>query len=121
MLGSPGYADPHYLRTGLTSKKSDIYSFGVILLELISGMEALNPLSRERLTTKVEPVLREVEKVAEIIDPRLRGGGDFDLEEAKAMATVAAMCLSDSPAHRPTLSDVLTTMRKKVSSISYLF
>lgn len=121
MLGSPGYTDPHYVRTGLTSKKSDVYSFGVILLELISGMEALNPLSGERLTTKVEPVLRKVEKVAEIVDPRLRGGGDLDLEEAKAMAAVAAMCLSDSPAHRPSLSDVLTTMRKKVSSISYLF
>ncbi|KAH6819961.1 hypothetical protein C2S53_018120 [Perilla frutescens var. hirtella] len=121
MLGSPGYTDPHYLRTGLTSKKSDVYSFGVILLELICGMEALDPLSGSRLTKKAEHVLRGAEKVVEIADPRLRSGGDFDMEEAKAMADVAAMCLSDSPAHRPSLSEVLTTMRKKVSSISYLF
>lgn len=121
MLGSPGYADPHYLRTGLASKKNDVYGFGVILLELVSGMEALDPLSGERLTTRAGPVLREMEKVAELMDPRLLSRGDFDLEEAKAMAAVAAMCLSDSSALRPSSSEVLITMRKKVSSISYLF
>lgn len=121
MLGSPGYTDPHYMRTGLASKKSDVYSFGVLLLELVSGMQAVDPLSGERLTTRVNPVLSEMEKVVEIVDPRLRSLGDFDLEEAKAVAAVAATCLSESPAHRPSVSDVLITMRKKVSSISYLF
>lgn len=37
LLGSPGYADPLQLRTGTVSKKTDIYSFGVLLLELITG------------------------------------------------------------------------------------
>ncbi|XP_047983886.1 probable receptor-like protein kinase At1g33260 [Salvia hispanica] len=119
MLGSPGYTDPHYMRTGLASKKSDMYSFGVILLELVSGMEALDPLSGERLTARVGPALRDMEKVVEMFDPRLKSRGDFDWEEAKAVAEVAATCLSDSPAHRPSMSDVLIALRKGVSSISY--
>ncbi|KAG6406490.1 hypothetical protein SASPL_134093 [Salvia splendens] len=120
MLGSPGYTDPHYMRTGLASKKSDVYSFGVILLELVSGMEALDPLSGERLTARAGPALRDMEKVVEIVDPRLKSRGDFDWEEAKAVAEVAATCLSDSPAHRPSMLDVLTALRKEVSSISCL-
>ncbi|KAL2237907.1 probable receptor-like protein kinase At1g33260 [Sesamum indicum] len=115
MLGSPGYTDPHYLRTGLATKKNDVYSFGVIVLELITGMEAFNPSSGERLTTKVELLLRNLEKVGEIVDPRLRG--DFDLEEAKAMASLSAMCLCDIPSLRPCASDILATMRNKIPSV----
>ena len=40
MMGSSGYNDPHYLRTGIVSKKNDVYSYGVIILELVTGMEA---------------------------------------------------------------------------------
>ncbi|KAI3469052.1 hypothetical protein Pfo_025715 [Paulownia fortunei] len=118
MLGSPGYTDPHYLRTGLASKKNDVYSFGVIVLELITGIQAFNPLSRERLTTRAEPMLRDLEKIVEIVDPRLRG--DLYLEEAKAMAALSAMCLCDSHSHRPSVSDILISMRNKISSISYI-
>ncbi|XP_057812550.1 salt tolerance receptor-like cytoplasmic kinase 1 [Salvia miltiorrhiza] len=120
MLGSPGYVDPHYMRTGLASKKSDVYSFGVVLLELVSGMEALDPLTGERLTARAGPMLREAERVVEIVDPRLLSRGDFELEEARAVAALAATCLSDSPAHRPAISDVLIAMREKVPSISCL-
>ena len=40
MMRSPGYNDPHYLRIGIVSKKNDVYSYGVIILELVTGMEA---------------------------------------------------------------------------------
>ncbi|KAE8708221.1 putative receptor-like protein kinase [Hibiscus syriacus] len=43
MIGSPGYTDPHYLRTGLASKKNNVYSLGVIVTELVTGMEAFCP------------------------------------------------------------------------------
>ncbi|KAK4434810.1 putative receptor-like protein kinase [Sesamum alatum] len=115
MLGSPGYTDPQYLRTGLATKKNDVYSFGVIVLELITGMEAFNPSSGEKLTTRVEPVLQNLEKVVEIVDPRLRG--ELDLEEAKAMASLSAMCLCDTPSLRPCASDILATIRNQIRSI----
>ena len=40
MMRSPGYNDPHYLRTGIVSKKNDVYSYKVIILELVTRMEA---------------------------------------------------------------------------------
>lgn len=119
MMGSPGYTDPHYLRTGLATKNNDVYSFGIVLLELITGIEAFNPSGGERLITKAEPMLRNVEKVMEMVDPRLPGY-DVHVEEARAVAALAAMCLCDSPSLRPCAADVLSTMRDKVTSISFL-
>jgi serine/threonine protein kinase len=62
MMGSPGYTDPHYLRTGIASKKNDVYSYGVIILELVTGMEAF---CEERgqgqlLTSMIGPILKSI-------------------------------------------------------------
>ncbi|XP_059274648.1 probable receptor-like protein kinase At1g33260 [Lycium ferocissimum] len=119
MLGSPGYTDPHYLTTGIASRKNDIFSFGIIILELISGVEAFSSDSGERLISKAAPILKNVSKVAGMVDPRL--DRNYDLEEAKAMATLAASCLSDFPDLRPSASEILETMRSRISSITFLF
>ncbi|MCD7469909.1 hypothetical protein HAX54_009325 [Datura stramonium] len=119
MLGSPGYTDPHYLRTGIASKKNDIYSFGVIILELISGFEAHSSDNGERLISKAGTILRDSSKVAEMVDPKLNGA--YDLEEAKAMASLAGFCLGDSPSLRPSASEILDTITSKISSMSFLF
>lgn len=119
ILGSPGYTDPHYLRTGIASKKNDIYSFGVIILELISGVEAFSSCNGERLISKAAPILNDVSKVAEMMDPRL--DRNYVLEEAKAMVSLAALCLSDFPGLRPSASEILENMRSRISSISFLF
>ncbi|OIT24405.1 PREDICTED: probable receptor-like protein kinase At4g10390 [Nicotiana attenuata] len=118
MLGSPGYTDPHYLRTGIASKKNDIYSFGAVTLELISGVEAFSSDTGERLISKAAPILNNVSKVAEMVDPSLNG--DYELEEAKAMASLAALCLSDCSSLRPSASEILEVMRSRISSISFL-
>ncbi|KAE8721666.1 Beta-1,3-n-acetylglucosaminyltransferase radical fringe isoform 1 [Hibiscus syriacus] len=97
MVGSPGYTDPHYLRTGLASKKNDVYSLGVVMLELVTGMKAFCPVRGHLLTSIMAPCLRGIdehgaeEKVAALVDPRLCG--EFDLEEARALLLIAALCL----------------------------
>ena len=119
MMGSPGYVDPHYLRTGIPSKKNDIYSFGVILLELLTGIEAFCSERVQPLTSVVGPILRDAGQVGNLVDPRL--SGSFDLEEAREMAAMAELCLGPSPTLRPSASDILHTMKLKIPSISYLF
>lgn len=124
MLGSPGYTDPHYLRTGIASKKNDVYSFGVIVLELITGREALCSRTGERLTSVAGPILRDASKVSQMVDARLllllqedKFNGGFDLlEEVTAMASISAMCLSDSPTLRPSASAIVNAMRSKIPS-----
>ncbi|KAA8526044.1 hypothetical protein F0562_007856 [Nyssa sinensis] len=119
MMGSPGYVDPHYLRTGIASKKNDIYSFGVILLEVITGIEAFCSEKGQMLTSIAGPMLKNHETVAEMMDPQL--GRDYDLEEARVMASISALCLRHPASLRPSAANILQTMKDKIASISFLF
>ncbi|KAL1828579.1 hypothetical protein ACET3Z_006991 [Daucus carota] len=121
IVGSQGYLDPHYLKTGLASKKQDIYSFGVILLELISGKEAFCAKKRQNLTTIADPMMRDPLKVRDMVDPRFDSDHTFQLEEAKIMASVSGKCLGQSPSTRLSANEIIKIMKDQVPSISYLF
>ncbi|CAN0900895.1 Probable receptor-like protein kinase At4g10390 [Linum grandiflorum] len=110
MMGSPGYTDPHYLRTGLPSKKNDIYSYGVILLELLTGREAFSEEKGEMLASSImgpNPVM--------MVDERL--GGEFDIEEAKAMFCLAGKCIDMSLTVRPSATQILEDIKDNVASV----
>ncbi|KAL1568837.1 non-specific serine/threonine protein kinase [Salvia divinorum] len=117
ITGSPGYTDPLYLRTGLVSKKNDVYSFGVVLLELITGIEAFSPATGERLAARAPSLLRDA---AEMVDPRMVRG-EVDLGEVRALAELAAKCLSETPGIRPSASEILTTMSEAIPSLPFMF
>ncbi|KAL5719345.1 non-specific serine/threonine protein kinase [Ranunculus cassubicifolius] len=124
LMGSPGYTDPHYIRTGMASTKNDVYSFGVILLELITGLEAFCPEKRQLLTAVAGPLLR-----GDVVDPRplmvwakqeeVLDNPDSH-QEVVAMASIAATCLRQQPSLRPSMADILTTMTNEIPSISTL-
>ncbi|PIA35036.1 hypothetical protein AQUCO_03700344v1 [Aquilegia coerulea] len=119
LMGSPGYIDPHYLRTGIASKKNDVYSFGVILLELITGMEAFCSAKEQLLTTIAGPLLRGGREDKVDLRP-LMATEDLshsEEEEVMIMASISALCLTQQPSHRPSMADIVTTMTNKTSSI----
>ncbi|VVB11807.1 unnamed protein product [Arabis nemorensis] len=129
MVGSPGYTDPHYLRTGIASKKMDIYGFGVVVLELVSGKDAVSAERGEMLVHTAAPLIHEIldsnadiveEKVRQFLDPRLSRDNSLDLEEVKTMLGVAAFCLRSPPSLRPSASQVVKTLVQKIPSLSFL-
>ncbi|XP_024009014.1 probable receptor-like protein kinase At1g33260 isoform X2 [Eutrema salsugineum] len=129
MIGSPGYTDPHYLRTGIASKKMDLYGFGVVLLELVSGKEAVCAERGEMLVHKAAPLVHEIldsnsdvaeEKVRQFLDPRLSRDSSLDIDEVKTMLCVAAFCLRSPPSLRPSASQVVQALVHKIPSLSFL-
>ncbi|ONK72712.1 uncharacterized protein A4U43_C04F22350 [Asparagus officinalis] len=124
MMGSLGYVDPHYLRTGSMSKKSEVYSFGVLIMELITGMEAFDPEKERLLTTVMAPVMgaegEEIRikriKMKKFVDPKL--GHEYDVDEVLAMTLLAARCVAEQPALRPSMAEVVKIMKENVGIVS---
>jgi serine/threonine protein kinase len=58
ILGSLGYVDLDYILSGMLTMKTDVYSFGVLLLELLTGMEAFCPMEARLLTAILAPPLK---------------------------------------------------------------
>ena len=77
VVGTRGYAAPEYIATGHLSVKSDIYSFGVVLLELLTGRRAMDEArgstAAVTLVDWAKPQLGERRKVIRIMDTRLGG------------------------------------------------
>ncbi|KAK6134934.1 hypothetical protein DH2020_031312 [Rehmannia glutinosa] len=106
--GTFGYLDPEYISTRSFTKKSDVYSYGVLLFELIAGR---NPL--QGLMEHVELAAMNTEgKVGweEIGDPRL--DGKFDVEELNEMAALAHKCVNRLPRKRPSMRDIVPVLSR---------
>ncbi|XP_023513971.1 nodulation receptor kinase-like [Cucurbita pepo subsp. pepo] len=105
--GTAGYLDPEYYTTHHLSAKSDVFSFGVVLLEIICGREPLNihkPRNEWSLVEWAKTNLRE-SKVDEIVDPSIKGG--YHTEAMWRVVEVALACIEPSSAYRPCMADIV--------------
>ncbi|XP_020236570.1 serine/threonine-protein kinase RIPK [Cajanus cajan] len=108
IMGTRGYAAPEYIMSGHLSTKSDVYSYGVVLLELLTGRRVVDKTRPNRERSLVEwarPLLRDQRKLLHIIDPRLEG--QFPMKGALKVAALTYKCLSHHPNPRPNMSDVV--------------
>ncbi|KAL6277919.1 receptor-like cytoplasmic kinase 176 [Prunus avium] len=113
VIGTQGYAAPEYLATGHLTAKSDIYSFGVVLLEMLSGRRAIDknrPTGEHNLVEWAKPYLRNKRRVFRVIDSRLEG--QYSLNRAQKAANLALQCLSIDPRYRPDVNEVVTTLEE---------
>ncbi|KAL9677300.1 hypothetical protein QQ045_005528 [Rhodiola kirilowii] len=112
VIGTRGYAAPEYVATGHLTPKSDVFSFGVVLLELLSGRRALDEdklgSAGDSLVDWAKPFLNDNRRVLRIMDVRL--GGQYSKKGAQAMAALAVQCLHIDPKNRPPMSDVLAAL-----------
>ncbi|MFQ6644742.1 hypothetical protein Gotur_018943, partial [Gossypium turneri] len=75
-MGTEGYAAPEYITTGHLTTMSDVFSFGVVLLELLTGRRSVDksrPAREKNLVEWARPSLKDPYKLDAIMDPRLEG------------------------------------------------
>ncbi|GJP80867.1 hypothetical protein CLOP_g11066 [Closterium sp. NIES-67] len=111
VMGTMGYLDPDYMETGLLRQSSDVYAFGVFLLELITGKRAVSDTGQP-LTSWVFPLLDQKKpEIDLLIDSAL--GSRFDRDSALKIAVIAKFCIGDEEL-RPEMAAVVERLKKLV-------
>lgn len=108
LSGTLGYVAPEYLLDGKLTEKSDVYAFGVILLELLIGkrpVEKITEAQCQSIVTWAMPQLTDRSKLPKIVDPAIRN--KMDLKHLYQVAAVAVLCVQPEPSYRPLITDVL--------------
>lgn len=110
VVGTVGYAAPEYVQTGKLTAKSDVWSFGVVLYELITGRRAVDrnrPRGEQKLLEWVKPYVSDSKKFHVIVDPRLQGQY-YCIKSVQRVAALANKCLMKQPKSRPRMSEVVS-------------
>ncbi|KAJ7981865.1 putative Kinase [Quillaja saponaria] len=110
IAGTYGYMAPEYAMHGYLTDKADVYSFGIVALEIVSGRSNTTHRSKEESFYLLDwaHLLKEKGSILELVDPRL--GSDFNKGEAMVMINVALQCANVSQAVRPTMSSVVSML-----------
>ncbi|KAH9760481.1 protein kinase domain-containing protein [Citrus sinensis] len=111
LSGTLGYVAPEYLLDGKLTDKSDVYAFGVVLLELLLGrrpVEKLAPAQCQSIVTWAMPQLTDRSKLPNIVDPVIKS--TMDLKHLYQVAAVAVLCVQPEPSYRPLITDVLHSL-----------
>lgn len=108
LAGTFGYLAPEYFMHGKVSDKMDVYAFGVVLLELVSGRKPVSsggPKGQESIVMWANSIVQGG-KLTELVDPSLPTDGD-NAGEMERMALAAALCIRRAPQGRPSIANVL--------------
>lgn len=112
VMGTFGYVAPEYAMTGHLLVKSDVYSYGVVLLELLTGRKPVDmtqPSGQENLVSWSRPILRDKDRLEELADPKL--GGKYPIEDLARVCTIAAACVAPEANQRPTMGEVVQSLK----------
>ncbi|RLN38678.1 serine/threonine-protein kinase [Panicum miliaceum] len=111
VMGTQGYAAPEYIMTGHLTAKSDVYGYGVVLLELLTGRRSVDksrPPREQNLVEWARPYLTDARRLDRVMDPNL--AGQYSGRAAQKAAAVAHQCVSLNPKSRPHMSAVVEAL-----------
>ncbi|KAF6141051.1 hypothetical protein GIB67_006496 [Kingdonia uniflora] len=113
VAGSYGYIAPEYGYTLKVDEKIDIYSYGVVLMELLTGKKPLDPEFGEAvdIVEWVREKIRSNKGLEEALDPNVSGGECKHVEEEMLLVLrIALLCTAKLPKERPSMRDVITML-----------
>ncbi|KAK2422653.1 putative leucine-rich repeat receptor serine/threonine-protein kinase [Trifolium repens] len=110
IAGTYGYMAPEYAMHGYLTDKADVYSFGIVALEIVSGRSNTMHRSMEEAFYLLDwaHLLKERGDLMELVDRRL--GSDFNKKEVMAMINVALLCTNATSNLRPSMSSVVSML-----------
>lgn len=114
--GTIGHIAPEYLSTGQSSEKTDVYGFGILLLELITGPKTLSNGHAQSQKGMILDWVREVKeenKLDKLVDRDLKYS--FDFAELECSVDVILQCTQTNPILRPKMSEVLNALEANVT------
>lgn len=113
VAGTTGYLAPEYIMGGKLTKKADVYSFGVLLLEVVSGKSCskMSEPDSDKFLLEWTWKLYEEGRLVKLVDPTLK---DYPEEEVLKFIKVALFCTQGAANRRPTMTQVLEMLSKRI-------
>ncbi|KAA3469165.1 putative receptor-like protein kinase [Gossypium australe] len=118
VYGTYGYAAPEYVETGHLTIQSDVWTFGVVLYEILTGrrtVERNRPTSEQKLLDWVKQFPPDSKRFSMIIDPRLRN--NYSLNAAQKVGKLANSCLNKNAKERPAMSQVVKSLKQVIQEL----
>ncbi|KAL7605573.1 probable leucine-rich repeat receptor-like serine/threonine-protein kinase At3g14840 [Lactuca sativa] len=119
--GTLGYMAPEYAYTGQLTYKVDVFSFGVLAMEIVTGTPNVYPpaddLEYLTIVHRATALQQQDESLIHLVDSRL--GLHFDAEEALRMIRIALLCTNNNPNERPLMSEVVDLLQGNINLQDY--
>ncbi|XP_042465203.1 probable LRR receptor-like serine/threonine-protein kinase At1g05700 isoform X3 [Zingiber officinale] len=112
VVGTPGFLDPEYYNTFQLNEKSDVYSYGVVLLELITGLPPILPGTEN--VHLVQWMLQGLDRgnIEDVVDPRLEG--EYDINSVWKCIDIALKCTAHRSQQRPNMTEVVMQLKESL-------
>ncbi|KAH7283672.1 hypothetical protein KP509_34G018600 [Ceratopteris richardii] len=108
-----GYSAPEHISSGIYTIESDIYSFGLVMLELLTGRKVLDssrPRSEQSLVRWAAPQLCDIDALASMLDPSI--DGSFSKKSMSRFADVISQCVQADPNFRPSMGEIVQCLEQ---------
>lgn len=121
VMGTAGYIDPELVNTRRPSTGSDVYSFGIVLLEVVSGRHPVAE-SEDKFFVLLRWVwdLHIKNTILEVVDKRLRGGDEMDERQMERVLVVGLWCAHPDRSERPSMAQAMHVLQSEDAKLPEL-